>query len=338
MSPSAWTGLALTIVAGVMAGNCMLPAKFVRAWKWEGVWLVFSLVSLVILPWSLALSLVRHLGQTYSSLSPSQFVAPLLFGAGWGIAQVLFGISVTRLGLGIAYSIIVGLGAVLGTLVPLFVQQQRALSVPIVALMISGVVVMVLGIAFTAWGGHLREKSAQPIESLLPRKGYLSSVLLAVLCGVMAPMLNYAFAFGQDIARHAIAFGNSPVLAAYSVWPIALAGGFVPNFAYSVYLLAKNRSASAFLSPFTDVLWSTLMGVLWMGAFALYGMSAVLLGALGTSIGWGLFQIFMITAAIFSGVLTGEWKGAPVRARGHLIAGLALLILATVLFTLGNSR
>jgi L-rhamnose-H+ transport protein len=338
MTASAWAGLALSIVAGVMAGNCMLPAKFARSWKWENIWLIFSVVSLVILPWSLALSLVGHLGETYLSLSPSQFIAPLLFGAGWGIAQVLFGISVTRLGLGIAYSIIVGLGAVLGTLVPLFVQKQKTLSIPILILLLAAVVVMGLGIALTAWGGHLREKSAQPIRSLLPRKGYLSSVLLAVLCGIMAPMLNYAFAFGQDIARHAVALGNSPVLAAYSVWPIALAGGFVPNLVYSVYLLRRNRSASTFLSPFPDFLWSTLMAVLWMGAFALYGMSAVFLGALGTSIGWGLFQIFMITTAIFSGVLTGEWKGAPGRARAYLVVGLALLILATVLFTLGNSR
>jgi L-rhamnose-H+ transport protein len=78
------------------------------------------------------------------------------------------------------------------------------------------------------------------------------------------------------------------------------------------------------------------MAALWMGAFALYGMSAVLLGPLGTSVGWGLFQIFMITTAIGSGVLTGEWKGSSGRARAYLGFGLGLLILATVLFTTGN--
>jgi L-rhamnose-H+ transport protein len=338
MTQSTLTGLTLSMVAGVMSGNCMLPAKFVRSWKWENVWFVFSVVSLVILPWGLALLLVKHLGMTYSALGLSEFAAPFAFGAGWGIAQVLFGISVTRLGLGVAYSIIVGLGAVLGTLVPLFVQQRQLMDIRTLGILMTGVLLMVLGIALTAWGGHLREKSAQPSESIVPRSGYLVSILVAVLCGFMAPMLNYSFAFGQDIARQAVAVGNSPVLAAYAVWPVALAGGFLPNFAYSVFLLSRNRSVSAFHAPFPDILWPSLMAALWMGAFALYGMSAVFLGALGTSIGWGLFQIFMITTAIFSGVLTGEWKGAPRRARAFLGTGLALLILATILFTAGNSH
>jgi L-rhamnose-H+ transport protein len=336
MTRSAFAGLGLTVIAGAMSGNCMLPAKFVRHWKWENVWLVFSLVSLVVLPWGLALLLVDHLGAVYGALDLSGFVAPFAFGAGWGVAQVLFGISVTRLGLGIAYSIIVGLGAVLGTLVPLFVEQRKSVSSGTLSLLLAGVVLMVLGIALTAWGGHLRERSARPGEPLAQRSDYLASILLAVLCGFLAPMLNYSFAFGQDVARQAVALGNSPVRAAYSVWPIALAGGFVPNLAYSVYLLARHRTVSAFRTPIPDILLSSAMATLWMGAFALYGMSAVLLGRLGTSIGWGLFQIFMITTAITSGVLTGEWKGASGRARAYLRLGLALLISATVLFTTAN--
>jgi hypothetical protein len=42
---------------------------------------------------------------------------------GWGVAQNLFGISV-RLGLALAYAVIVGLGAVLGTLVLFFVLSN----------------------------------------------------------------------------------------------------------------------------------------------------------------------------------------------------------------------
>jgi L-rhamnose-H+ transport protein len=319
-----------------MSGNCMLPAKFVRSWKWENVWLVFSLVSLLVLPWGLALLLVGHLGTVYASLELSKVAVPLAFGAGWGVAQVLFGISVARLGLGIAYSIIVGLGAVLGTLVPLLVEQRRSVSMEALSVLLAGVVLMVIGIALTALGGYLREKSARRDEPVAPRRGYLASILLAVLCGFLAPMLNYSFAFGQDIARQAVALGNAPMRAAYAVWPIALAGGFVPNLAYSVYLLARNRTVSAFRAPIPDVLLSSAMAALWMGAFALYGMSAVLLGPLGTSVGWGLFQIFMITTAIGSGVLTGEWKGSSGRARAYLGFGLGLLILATVLFTSGN--
>ena len=70
-----------------------------------------------------------------------------------------------------------------------------------------------------------------------------------------------------------------------------------------------------------------------MGAFALYGMSVVYLGVLGTSIGWGLFQIFMIMTATISGLLTAEWSGAPRKAMVLLGVGMAGLVGATLLLS-----
>src|ERR1700704_1194851 len=217
-------GVFLVMIAGLMSGSCMLPSKFVRAWKWENVWLVFSLVSLVIIPWILALAFVGRLFETYRALTFQQLAIPILLGAGWGIAQILFGVSVKRLGLGIAYATIVGLGAVFGTLVPLFAQQRALAQEHALILILSGVVVMSLGIVLTAWSGQIKERAAAIHESASHRS-YLAAIFLAVLCGLMAPMLNYSFAFGQDIAKTAMVFGNQPAHAAYAVWPVALAGG-----------------------------------------------------------------------------------------------------------------
>ena len=336
MPSSLAMGLALTLLAGILSGNCMLPMKFSRQWRWENLWLVFSLVSLIILPWALALTLVNHLFATYGSLSVTQLAIPFLLGAGWGIAQILFGISVTRLGLGLAYAIIIGLGAMLGTLVPLFLQHRAQVRPAALAMVLSGVAVMILGIGLATWGGHRREAGLRDVRQSQPASRYVAAVLLAVLCGVMAPMLNYSFAFGQEIARHAVIFGNSELHAAYAVWPIALAGGFLPNIVFSIYLLQKNRSWACFKPASIESLLPVAMGALWMGAFALYGMSATYLGTLGTSIGWGLFQIFMIMTATISGVYTGEWRGASRSSRWLLLAGLGCLTIATVLLAMGN--
>ena len=75
-------GLALTLIAGVMSGNCTLPIKFVRTWKWENVWAIFSIVSLILLPWSLALALVKDLEEVYRTLKFAQIAVPLALGAG----------------------------------------------------------------------------------------------------------------------------------------------------------------------------------------------------------------------------------------------------------------
>jgi L-rhamnose-H+ transport protein len=159
---------------------------------------------------------------------------------------------------------------------------------------------------------------------------------MAILCGILAPMLNYSFAFGQDIAVAAARLGNTEVRAVYAVWPIGLAGGLLPNLGYSVYLLRRNRTGTLFQSRWPDMFWAILMAVLWMGAFALYGMSATYLGRFGTSIGWGLFQIFMIITASLSGLFTGEWRFAPRSARILLHLSIIFLGGATSLLAYVN--
>ncbi len=332
--PVLW-GVLLVMVAGLMSGTCMLPSKFVRVWKWENVWLVFSVVSLVALPWMLAFTFVHRLFETYRSLPFHQLALPAFLGAGWGVAQILFGISVKRLGLGIAYAIIVGLGAVLGTLVPLFVQQSAVAREHALKLIVVGVLVMSIGIFLTAWSGQVKEREVAVHQSS-SHQSYVAAIAIAVLCGLLAPMLNYSFAFGQHIATAAVTLGNEPAHAAYAVWPVALAGGFIPNAAYSVWLLVKNQTWALFPSRLPDFSQSSLMGVLWMGAFALYGMSATFLGVLGTSVGWGLMQIFMILTATLAGVLTGEWRQASRPAKLLLRSGIASLVVAIVLLAVSS--
>jgi len=249
---------------------------------------------------------------------------------------VLFGISVQRLGLGLAYAIIVGLGALLGTLVPLFVQHREQVNGRALVEILLGVVAMILGIALSTWGGQIREYANRSNPPSPAAGRYLIAVLLAVVCGLLAPMLNFSFAFGQDIALQAVRLGNPELRAGYAVWPVGLAGGFIPNVGYSLFLLRKNRSWTFFKSGPPDIFLAMLMGALWMGAFALYGVSAIYLGSLGTSIGWGLFQIFMIMTAMLSGVLTREWSHAPRSAVSLLVSGFVCLVAATALLAAGN--
>jgi len=192
---------------------------------------------------------------------------------------------------------------------------------------------MVAGIIVSARAGRSREQGQEKTGG----SGYALALAMAVLCGLLAPMVNYSFAFGQAIAERAMSLGVAPTRAGYAIWPIGLFGGLLPNLAYSIYLLTRNRTWGAFRGPWAvDTTMATLMGVFWMGAMSLYGVAAVYLGTLGTSVGWGLFQIFNIMAANVSGVLTGEWKNAPASAQRTLYAGLALLAVATVILAAGN--
>jgi len=323
-----WGGLALTLVAGLCSGNSMLPMKFAHRWQWENTWLIFSLFSLVIIPWTLAIMLAGNLRGIYCSLLPGQLLLPFILGAAWGVAQVLFGLSIARLGQALGFAIIISLGSLGGTLVPLLFKNRAVFATSNGALILSGLAVMLAGIVLSARAGSRREQEAKKETG----SGYALALALAVLCGLLAPMINYSFVFGQEIAARAVQLGISPIRAAYTVWPVSLAGGLLPNLAYCFYLLSKKKTWGLFLGPWMpDAGFAVLMAVLWMGALAIYGVASVCLGALGTSVGWGLTQILAIMSANIGGLLAGEWTAAPASARRTLYAGLALLTAATVL-------
>jgi L-rhamnose-H+ transport protein len=149
-------------------------------------------------------------------------------------------------------------------------------------------------------------------------------------------MFNYAFAFGQPIELAAVRAGNSPLLAGYAVWPVALTGGFLPNLAVCLYLLKRNRTWKSFAARGFDAALTLGMVTLWGGSVALYGMSAALLGPLGTSAGWGITQGFCILAANISGILADEWKDSQARTRRMVWIGIALLACGIAVLSASN--
>jgi L-rhamnose-H+ transport protein len=94
---------------------------------------------------------------------------------------------------------------------------------------LAGIVVMLIGIGLSTRAGQIREFRQQAVAIALPLRRYRAAIFTAILCGILAPMLNYSFAFGQDIEAAAVRLGNTEVRAAYAVWPIGLAGGLLPN-------------------------------------------------------------------------------------------------------------
>lgn len=260
---------------------------------------------------------------------------PVLYGAGWGVAQVLFGLAVVRVGMALAFATTVGLSAALGTLVPLVSKDPHILTTARGHVLLFGMLLMILGVLECSWAGRRREKE-QNRESPLPQGSTIAGVVMAAMAGVLAPMLNYSLAFGDIFIREAIRQQAAPSDAPYALWPIALAGGAIPNLGYALYLVLKNKSWTKFAPAWPDIFFAASMGVLWMGATAIYGTATTFLGVLGASLGWGIFQICIILTANISGWLSGEWRGVSRLSRVVLWSGLALLGCATFAISYGS--
>jgi L-rhamnose-H+ transport protein len=335
---SMWVGVFLTILAAAINGNFALPMKRNRKWAWENSWMLYSVIAFLAMPLGLAYFTNAYLLDTYHGLQRSEILFPFLFGVGWGISQVLLGISIDRVGMALTFAVVIGLSATLGTLVPLITLHSGTLLSPKGFLILVGILIMLGGIVASAKAGKERER----LQSHTPQKGsvqvsnFRMSLAITVAAGILTPMLNYALAFGEPILKRAATLGVTPANATYSVWFIALLGGLPINLFYCIYLLNRNRTWSAFTEKSFDSLRAVLMGTMWMGSIALYGIATTFLGASGAAIGWGLFSIFVILAANLSGLLAGEWKSVgqgPLRTLGF---ALALLTFASVLITAGN--
>src|SRR5580704_15352410 len=121
------TGLILVLLSGVMAGSALSPIKFVRKYRFENYWLIYGLTSTVVIPWALALSATPHLFGIYSQLPWKVLLLPPAFAFSWGIASMLGGLCVSRIGLSLSYALVIGMGASAGSLMPLLYFSPQTL-------------------------------------------------------------------------------------------------------------------------------------------------------------------------------------------------------------------
>ena len=335
-----WFATLVVVVGGIMEGSFALPMRFARHWAWENIWMAYSLIGLIVIPWVAASVSVPALVDVYKSVPLRILEVTALFGLGWGIANVLFGVAVPIVGMALSFAIIVGMSAALGSLIPLILSDPGRLFKPAGWMIIAGVVLTTLGVALLGVAGRAREKAQADAGRSLnrSRRSMTFGLALCILGGLLAPMLNFSFAFGSQIIRQAVAQGAKPANAVDAVWAIALAGGFLSNGGYCAIRLSGNRTWSRFLDSKSRSHWvlGAMMGVLWTGGVLLYGWGASSMGDLGPAIGWPVFQATTVIASSVIGAAAGEWKNTPSRIVRTNTMGLAALVLAIAVLSVGN--
>ncbi len=325
----------LVIVASLFQGTFGLGMKYVKPLAWEVWWLIYSLVAMVAVPLLWALVVVPDLsGAIFSTRSDVLFRAAL-FGFLWGVGGILFGLSVESLGVSITYGIVMGLAASVGSLVPL-AQLDNAASNPALPYVVAGVGVMLCGVAVAAWAGVQRDR--QQSSGSGSSAGFQKGLVIAVASGVLSALLNVGFANAAPVAQRAVELGAARRNSSLAAWVVVLAGAFVMNAGYALFLLVRNGSAGSVRSAGVrkPMLWAAVTGVLWFAALGVYGQGAALMGSLGPVVGWPILLGLALVVSNIWGWRAGEWKQAagPFRLMGF---GVALLIVACVILGYSNS-
>ncbi len=328
-------GLGIVLLSGILTASFPLPMKWSRVWQWENTWLIYATLALLVIPISLAAWTVPHLLSFYASIPARTMALPILFGFGWGIAQVTFGLSIERVGMAMAFAIVIGLSSLLGSIVPLAVFHPQSLFGQPGVVLLASAVLLVGGLALYALAGREREISIL-VQS--PSRGlFLHGLLLCIFTGCFGSMINMGFVFGGGIADKAIGRGVSPESATLSVWAVVLAAGYLPNVAYTLYLLLNNGSAGRFQTSYVrETLLAATAAVLWLFGMLGYGVGASLMGTYGNSIGFAACMAVLLVWSSMLGVFAGEWRLASARARLRMRLGVTLIITSISVLGLGS--
>jgi len=336
-------GLIWILVAGAGQGSFALPMKFMRRWKWEHVWLVYSFFAFILLPLVIALLTVPSLGEVYAK-SPARVVLIAgLFGGAWGVGSVFFGLGVDALGMALGFSIMTGLYTALGALIPLLALTPDLVWTRDGLLIVAGNAVTIIGVIVCAVAGDRRDKQmgGQGVnaEALNPRTSFATGMAICVASGVFSAAFNFSYAFGKPIAETAQGLGASPKNALNALWLIALPAGGIVNIGYCLHLARRRKSWELFWRQTAASDWvnAAAMAVLWTGSVIVYGWGADLMGRLGPSLGWSLWNAFLMLTTLICGLLTREWAGASANSLRWLIAGIAVLILGAALLGVGGA-
>ncbi|MGH9430936.1 MAG: L-rhamnose/proton symporter RhaT [Terriglobia bacterium] len=334
---AAFLGVVLSIVAGVLNGSFATPTKYTRQWEWENIWSVWAVVAMLILPWALVFATIPHAVFLFENTPGNQWWLLALFGIGFGLAQIFFGLGIAAVGIALNFAIAIGISTAFGSILPFLSEHAERIFTREGYFFFLGIILMLVGIVLSAVAGREKEKqlrrdAPKSQGASTKRISFAAGLTLCILAGLGSPLGNFGLAFCTPTVNRAVELGASLTNKYNVIWAPLYTASLVPYLIYCIYLWRRNRSFHLFGSAGTGVNWlyGVIMACLWMGSSAVYGIAASRFGDMGPVLGWPLFMSVIIITSSVWGFLTGEWKGGGRKSANAMIAGIIFLILGFV--------
>ncbi len=330
-------------VGGASASSCYLPSQKTKQWSWGTFWLVQSLFAWLIMPLFIGYLTVPDFFYILKNTPPSIFWGAFLLGAVYGFGGMSFGFAIQNIGYSLTYSISIGLSAVLGTMTPLILKGQVLyyFNRPGSGIVMIGMVLAIVGVAFCGWAGFKKESD---LGEMKDKKHFnmTTGLILAIVGGLLSAVFNISLETGQPISDMAAQHGagefegNAKLI-------VSTSGCLVVNLIWFIVAGARNGSIKEFLPSggipakrqIKNFFWSSLAGTLWCGQFFFYGLGHVRMGNF-QFISWVLHMSMLIFFSYGVGLIMKEWKNVSKKTYMILIIALLLLILSSVIISYGS--
>ena len=236
-----------------------IPYRGVRKWSWETYWLVGGIFSWLVAPWVFALVMTNNLLAVLAQTPWSTLGWIYFFGVLWGMGGLTFGLTMRYLGISLGMAVALSYCAAFGTLMPplfnaLFVPNSPSLSSVFGSnsgmIILAGVVVCLIGIAFCGFAGMTKERemSMEEKRASIKEFNFRKGILLATFSGVMSASFSYGLASGASIKTISASFGTGPLWQGLDVLVVVLLGGFTTNFIWCLLLHWQNKTGGQYLA------------------------------------------------------------------------------------------
>lgn len=340
-----FTGISYAFLSALLLGVYALPSKFTKGYAWENTWGGFFFFGMFVIPVILTFSLVDNLWDIYAQ-APG-WVFPVMFALSfcWGIGNMLWGFSISSIGMALAFSLFLGVITSIDTVLPLILVpegQDRVIGTEVGNVILIGIATIVSGIALNGYAGILRDKSKSKGNNALSSKVIRKGILFCVLGAICAAGFNLSYHTGNNLGKIGeiaeVQFGNTPWIARLAVLLPIFMGATLSTSLFFGYRLSKNNTWGNFTQKgaLTALILVLLMAIFHDTALVIYGLAAYHLGELGTSVGFAILETGAIMVANINGILTKEWKDASKKSLITLGVSLAILIAGVLIIAQGN--
>jgi len=364
LSANPFLGVVFHWLGGLASGSFYVPYRGVRKWSWEVYWLAGGFFSWIIAPWILASINSRDLLAVLAEAPTPVLIKAYIFGALWGIGGLTFGLTMRYLGMSLGMAVALGYTAVIGTLVPRIIHHEfgtKVLGTTSGLIILIGIVVCMLGIAFTGVAGMSKERemTEEQKKASIKEFNFGKGILVATFSGVFSACFAMGLDAAAPIAALSAQHGTSMLWTGLPKLCVVLLGGFTSNFIWCMILIVRKKSGYQYFSRTTrpappkpgeaapasvrgervpmlaNYLFSALAGVTWYLQFFFYTMGETQMGRYQFS-SWTIHMASIIIFSSLWGIALKEWKGSSGFTKTILGMGLATLLFSTIIVGFGN--
>ena len=238
-------------LGGLASGSFYVPFRGVKSWSWETAWLIGGVFSWILAPVLIGAWMTHDLFAVLGETPASTKLWCFFFGLLWGFGGLTFGLTMRYLGMSLGMALALGYCAVFGTLAPPIFAGHfvgRVLDTRSGQIILAGVAVCLIGIAFAAWAGMSKEKDLSPEQSkaAIPEFDLRRGIAVATFCGVMSACFSFGLAAGEPIRTISLRHGTPELWQGLPVLVTVLLGGFTTNAIWCAFLNVRNRSAGEY--------------------------------------------------------------------------------------------